>query len=110
MHGCDGFAPVCIKDLKVKLEELLKKAKEIDVREVADDFMDKIVHNPIRFREGTPISVQELNRQSFTSNHLSDDCYFKTAGKVTKRTKKQIAKANKSRKCLFGKTSSVSLL
>ena len=30
------------KDLKAKLEELLKKAKEIDVREVADDFMDKI--------------------------------------------------------------------
>ena len=30
------------KDLKVKLEELLKKAKEIDVREVADDFMGKV--------------------------------------------------------------------
>ena len=30
------------KDLKAKLEELLKIAKEIDVREVADDFMDKI--------------------------------------------------------------------
>ena len=30
------------KDLKVKLEELLNKAKEIDVKEVADDFMNKI--------------------------------------------------------------------
>ena len=30
------------KDLKVKLEDLLKKAKEIDVREVADDFMGKV--------------------------------------------------------------------
>ena len=30
------------KDLKVKLDELLKKAKEIDVKEVADDFMDKV--------------------------------------------------------------------
>ena len=30
------------KDLKLKLEELLNKAKEIDVREVADDFMDRV--------------------------------------------------------------------
>ena len=30
------------KDLKVKFDELLNKVKEIDVKEVADDFMDKI--------------------------------------------------------------------
>ena len=30
------------KDLKVKFDELLNKAKEIDVKEVAEDFMDKI--------------------------------------------------------------------
>ena len=30
------------KDLKVKFDELLNKAKEIDVKEVADDFMKKI--------------------------------------------------------------------
>lgn len=30
------------KDLKVKFDELLNKAKEIDVKEVADDFMDKV--------------------------------------------------------------------
>ena len=30
------------KDLKSKLEELLNKAKEIDVKEVADDFMKKV--------------------------------------------------------------------
>ena len=30
------------KDLKCKLEELLKKAKEIDVKEVAEDFMKKV--------------------------------------------------------------------
>lgn len=29
-------------DLKVKLDELLKKVKEIDVKEVAKEFMDKI--------------------------------------------------------------------
>lgn len=30
------------KDLKVKLDELLKRAKELDVREIADDFMDRV--------------------------------------------------------------------
>ena len=30
------------KDLKLKLEELLSKAKEIDVKEVADDFMKRV--------------------------------------------------------------------
>ena len=30
------------KDLKCKFDELVKKAKDIDVKEVADDFMDKI--------------------------------------------------------------------
>ena len=30
------------KDLKVKFDELLNKAKDIDVKEVADDFMSKV--------------------------------------------------------------------
>jgi len=30
------------KDLKCKFDELINKAKEIDVKEVADDFMEKI--------------------------------------------------------------------
>ena len=30
------------KDLRVKFDELLNKAKEIDVKEVADDFMNKV--------------------------------------------------------------------
>ena len=30
------------KDLKLKLEELLNKAKDIDVKEVADDFMKRV--------------------------------------------------------------------
>lgn len=30
------------KDLKLKLEDLLNKAKDIDVKEVADDFMKKV--------------------------------------------------------------------
>ena len=30
------------KDLKVKFDELLNKVKEIDVKEVADDFIDRV--------------------------------------------------------------------
>ena len=33
---------------------------------VWNDFMDKIIHNPVRFREGNPTLVNELNKQSFT--------------------------------------------
>lgn len=64
---------------------------------VWNDFMDKILFNPVRFRDVNPISVQELNRQSFTEDNLSDKCYYKYAGKVTKKTKKQITKAIKKK-------------
>lgn len=37
---------------------------------VWNDFIDKIIHNPIRFREGTPVIVHELNRQSFVENEI----------------------------------------
>ena len=64
---------------------------------VWNDFMDKVVHNPIRFREGTPTIVHELNMQSFTENDLSEKSYYKTICKVTKNTKKQINKALKKK-------------
>lgn len=64
---------------------------------VWNDFIDKVVFNPIRFREGTPMIVYELNQKTFTENDLSDDCYYTMAGKVTKNTKKTIAKAIKKK-------------
>lgn len=60
---------------------------------VWNDFMDKFVHNPVRFREGTPIFVQELNKQAFTVDDVSDKSYYKITTKVTKNTKRQITKA-----------------
>lgn len=60
---------------------------------VWNDFMDKFVHNPVRFREGTPLFVQELNKQAFTVDDVSDKSYYKITTKVTKNTKKQITKA-----------------
>lgn len=60
---------------------------------VWNDFMDKIVHNPIRFREGTPVFVQELNKQEFTTEDISEASYYKITTKVTNKTKQQITKA-----------------
>ncbi len=64
---------------------------------VWNDFMDKIVHNPVRFREGTPVMVQELNKQEFTTADISEKSYYKTTCRVTKKTKKEIAKAIKKK-------------
>ena len=64
---------------------------------VWNDFIDKIVHNPIRFREGTPLMVQALNQKMFTERDLSEDSYYTFTGKVTKKTKKQIQKAIKKK-------------
>ncbi len=64
---------------------------------VWNDFIDKVVHNPIRFREGTPATVQELNKQEFTTADLSEKSYYKTTCRVTKKTKREIAKAIKKK-------------
>jgi len=64
---------------------------------VWNNFMDKIVFNPIRFREGTPAIVHELNRQSFTEEDLNEKSYYTYVGKVTKNTKKEITKAIKKK-------------
>lgn len=60
---------------------------------VWNDFIDKVVFNPVRFREGNPAMVNELNQKSFTVNDISEDCYYKFTGKVRKNTKKQITRA-----------------
>jgi hypothetical protein len=46
--------------------------------------------------------VQELNKQAFKENQLSDKSYYTMTGKVKKNTKKQIAKAIKKK---FNETS-----
>ena len=71
---------------------------------VWNEFMDKVVHLPIRFPDGTPVMVQELNKQAFTAENLSENSYYKMAGKITKRTKKQIEKAIKKK---FDETSDI---
>ena len=64
---------------------------------VWNDFMDKFVHNNVRFKEGTPETVWQLNAQSFTKDDISDDSYYKISTKINKNTKKKIAKAIKKK-------------
>lgn len=64
---------------------------------VWNDFMEKVVHTIVKFPEGTPEIVNELNRQDFTVNGLSENCYYRYVGKIQKNTKKTIAKAIKKK-------------
>ena len=69
---------------------------------VWNDFINRILFNPVRFSDGSPEIVHELNKQEFTSEDISDKEYYKTICRVTKNTKKQIARAIRRK---FGETS-----
>ena len=71
---------------------------------VWNDFMDKIAFNQIKFPGGTPVIVNELNRQDFTQEDISDRSYYKYLGNIKKNTKKVIAKAIKRK---FNETSDI---
>lgn len=62
---------------------------------VWNDFMDKVIHNPIKFPEGTPQIVLDLNRRTFNINQLNDKSYYKYIGKINKKTKQKISKSIK---------------
>ena len=64
---------------------------------VWNDLMDKVAHTIVKFPEGTPETVNELNKQAFTVNELSENCYYRYVGKIQKNTKKIIAKAIKKK-------------
>lgn len=71
---------------------------------VWNDFMDKFVHNYVRFKDGTPEYVWELNAKLFNAKDISDNCCYKTASRITKSTKKKIQKAIKKK---FNETSDI---
>lgn len=71
---------------------------------VWNDFMDKFVHGNVRFKEGTPDFVWELNAQSFTKNDVDENCYYKISTRINKNTRKKIEKAIKKK---FGEKSDI---
>ena len=71
---------------------------------VWNDFIDKYIRIPIKFREGTPLIVHELNQKLFTTSSLSEKNYYKYLGHITNNTKKNI---NKSIKKKFNEKSDI---
>ncbi len=71
---------------------------------VWNDFMDKIAFRQIKFPAGTPVIVNELNRQDFTEEDLSSKSYYMYMDNIKKNTKKVIAKAIKKK---FNETSDI---
>lgn len=71
---------------------------------VWNDFIDKFVHTAVRFKNGTPEMVWQLNARDFSTSDISDDSYYKYAGRVNKNTKTHIVKAIKNK---FNETSDI---
>ena len=71
---------------------------------VWNDFMNKIAFTQIKFPAGTPVIVNELNKQNFTVDELSEKCYYKYVGHIKNNTKRSITKAIKRK---FGETSDI---
>ena len=57
---------------------------------VWNDFMDELVGGPIEFVDGESELANELNKQSFTVNEISEDSYYKKFGKTSLELKEEI--------------------
>lgn len=71
---------------------------------VWNDFMDELVGGPIEFVDGESELANELNKQSFTVNELSEDSYYKKFGETSLELKEEIEKGIKEK---FNETSDV---
>lgn len=60
---------------------------------VWNELSDKFVKGPVNFVGGNPPIADELNKQLYTSEILSDDSYYTTFGKVSNKLKKDIEKS-----------------
>ena len=57
---------------------------------VWNDLVNDVIGGPIEFEEGSSKLAEELNKQTFTKNELSEDSYFKIHGPSTYELKKEI--------------------
>lgn len=62
-----------------------------------NDLMDGIVKGPVKFTNGTPKLVKDLNKQSFKANQLDENSYYKTYGETSPELKTQIETAIKEK-------------
>lgn len=61
---------------------------------VWNDFMNEVIKGKIEFADGYSELANELNKQSFTAEELSEESYYKTYGKSSLKLKQQIEKRN----------------
>lgn len=103
------FMPVLASNIDVQAT-MLSRSNEQDrvwagtFQLVWNEFIDKYVRTSVRFWEETPLIAKELNKKSFNYTQLSENCYYKYSGNITKQTKKIIVKAIKKK---FNETSDI---
>ena len=61
---------------------------------VWNDFMNEVIKGKIEFVDGYSELANELNKQSFTAEELSEESYYKIYGKSSLKLKQQIEKRN----------------
>ena len=61
---------------------------------VWNDFMNEVIKGQIEFVDGYSELANELNKQSFTAEELSEESYYKIYGKSSLKLKQQIKKRN----------------
>ena len=64
---------------------------------VWNELSEKFVKGPVNFVGGNPPIADELNKKLYSSEILSDNSYYTTFGKVSKKLKKQITKTIKKK-------------
>lgn len=64
---------------------------------VWNELSEKFVKGSVNFVGGNPTIADELNKKLYTSEILSDDSYYITFSKVSKKLKKQITKTLKKK-------------
>ncbi len=69
---------------------------------VWNELMDNVVKSPVEFTNGTSQLAQELNKQEFTKDELSENSYYTAYGIMNKTLKHTIDKALKEK---FNETS-----
>ena len=103
------FIRTCASGIEVQ-PAIISKSNEQDrvwvgtFQLVWNEFIDKYVHTPVRLKGGTPIYVFELNFKTFDTASLTDKCYYKYSGNITKNTVKNIKKAIEKK---FNETSDI---
>ncbi len=69
-----------------------------------NDLMDKLVFGEVRFIDGTPNVVYELNKRNFSTKNISEKSYYKYFGKLNLKSKNIIEKGIKKK---FNETSDI---